>query len=302
MLSKIDYYVWVSDYHSAEDVDDLKKNYINTVINMTVFPHNPEIYKGTDIIQFNCPISDCVYKNIIGTAGLINKLIKKHRFSGNVLVHCARGKSRGVAAVMYYMMLEYNISPSIALKMIQSTHTIAEPNSGFYEQLVAYNDTRTKKIPNHLKKMISEISSDIFISNYKLSTYSYLLKHYGITDVINVTNEPKNKLILEEYKQYNITEHQFAVSDTPNSNIIKIAMDVHKLIKSLNKKILVHCHAGISRSASVVIWHLMMTQNIDYKIAYNQVASKRPVINPNYGFCEQLKAAYLMKKFNIIDC
>lgn len=53
---------------------------------------------------------------------------------------------------------------------------------------------------------------------------------------------------------------------------------------------LVHCAAGVSRSASAVIAYLMMFQGMDYVTAYQYVKSKRPVIHPNPGFshCLQL--------------
>lgn len=49
-------------------------------------------------------------------------------------------------------------------------------------------------------------------------------------------------------------------------------------------KVLVHCYAGISRSATVVIAYLMSTQDKSFREAYDFVKSKRSEINPNEGF------------------
>lgn len=54
------------------------------------------------------------------------------------------------------------------------------------------------------------------------------------------------------------------------------------------KGILVHCDAGVSRSASIVIAYLMRKNRCDYLSAFNQIRDKRSFIDPNPGFVQQL--------------
>jgi len=54
------------------------------------------------------------------------------------------------------------------------------------------------------------------------------------------------------------------------------------------KRVLVHCQAGISRSATLVIAYLIKHQKMNLKDAYLHVKSKRPQIGPNKGFIQQL--------------
>lgn len=55
-----------------------------------------------------------------------------------------------------------------------------------------------------------------------------------------------------------------------------------------NENILVHCAAGVSRSASIVIAYIMKTKKLKFEEAFNLVKSKRSIICPNRGFRSQL--------------
>lgn len=47
---------------------------------------------------------------------------------------------------------------------------------------------------------------------------------------------------------------------------------------------LVHCQAGVSRSASVVIAFIIKKFKVDFTEALSFVQSKRKAVNPNQGF------------------
>ena len=51
---------------------------------------------------------------------------------------------------------------------------------------------------------------------------------------------------------------------------------------------LVHCYAGISRSATIVISYLMKEHGMSLQAATQLTRSKRWFINPNPGFVKQL--------------
>jgi len=52
--------------------------------------------------------------------------------------------------------------------------------------------------------------------------------------------------------------------------------------------VLVHCHKGISRSATFVIGYLMMKNEFTYNEAFDYVKACRPIIAPNESFITQL--------------
>lgn len=57
----------------------------------------------------------------------------------------------------------------------------------------------------------------------------------------------------------------------------------------LGKRVLIHCQAGISRSATIVIGYLMVEQKMPLKEAYQLVKTQRPQIQPNAGFFKFLQ-------------
>jgi len=64
------------------------------------------------------------------------------------------------------------------------------------------------------------------------------------------------------------------------------------------KCVLVHCQAGVSRSASIVISYIMKRNKISFEEARNIVRQARPLIRPNFMFTEQL-IAYEKMNFSV---
>ncbi|PVG04501.1 phosphatases II [Serendipita vermifera] len=54
--------------------------------------------------------------------------------------------------------------------------------------------------------------------------------------------------------------------------------------------VLVHCLAGMSRSASIVCAYLLATTSMNTQESISFVRKRRPIIQPNYGFEKQLRA------------
>lgn len=65
--------------------------------------------------------------------------------------------------------------------------------------------------------------------------------------------------------------------------------------------VLVHCNAGVSRAAAIVIGFLMNSEEISFTSAFSLVKNARPSICPNAGFMEQLRTYQEGKESNKFD-
>ena len=81
---------------------------------------------------------------------------------------------------------------------------------------------------------------------------------------------------------------KIAIIDLSNQNIIKYFGECLNFING-EEKVLVHCMAGASRSATIVVAYLMWKEKMKYKDAMDFVKQKRFIIYPNFGFRDQLK-------------
>ena len=86
------------------------------------------------------------------------------------------------------------------------------------------------------------------------------------------------------------------------TEFFQVAFGFIEAAKTNKGRVLVHCHAGISRSSSMVIAYLMWSRRWRFSEAIAFVKQQRACIDPNIGFIGQLME--LDKHFygETIDC
>ncbi len=134
---------------------------------------------------------------------------------------------------------------------------------------------------------ISYIIDNLYLGS-RIGTFPFYLQPHGITHVVNITNDipppdpnyvPLSRVLI------------IPIDDVPNANIKKHFDRINIFIDNAIKQggtVLVHCRMGVSRSASAVIAYLMYKEGMTFNNAFRYVLMKRPIINPNPGFEQQL--------------
>ena len=135
-------------------------------------------------------------------------------------------------------------------------------------------------VPCHADKYIHEVHPGVFITDYRTSQYYDELKKRGIKQILTIAKE------LEKHDHPDFVSEYISVDDHPDADIKQYFQRTHDFIS--NAPTLVHCYAGISRSASIVISYIMKQKSIDAWDAIAHCKRIRPIINPNRGFVQQL--------------
>ena len=99
---------------------------------------------------------------------------------------------------------------------------------------------------------LDEIKENIYLGNYEASENIQKLKELGIKKVLSLIRYYKGP----NYEDEGIIHKWYDVYDFEDQNIIQYFGECFNFIKG-EEKILVHCMAGASRSATIVIAYLM---------------------------------------------
>jgi dual specificity phosphatase 12 len=86
--------------------------------------------------------------------------------------------------------------------------------------------------------------------------------------------------------------YQINIDDSANEDVLVHFLPSISFIQNELDKgrgVLVHCMAGISRSATIIAAYLMYSLKLDPESAVDMIKTVRPIIEPNEGFMEQLK-------------
>jgi hypothetical protein len=125
----------------------------------------------------------------------------------------------------------------------------------------------------------------VFLSGiFHASSFMATQLHFG--RVINVTPEVPRLIDLTA---------SFPIVDSSSVDITPVLNKTRSIIAACvrdNVPILIHCHQGVSRSASVVIDYVASTFQISADVALERVRQSRSIVEPNDGFMAKLRELY----------
>lgn len=143
-----------------------------------------------------------------------------------------------------------------------------------WDNCLNYRDTISEILPGKL-----------YLSDYVAAGNINNLKERQITRVISLGGMNDHV----DYTVHDDVEYLFVYIDDGDEEPIHQHFDeCNKFIEDGSSSVLVHCRAGISRSATIVMAYLIHTHCMTCQEAYTYVKQRRACVNPNDGFYSQL--------------
>jgi predicted protein tyrosine phosphatase len=147
---------------------------------------------------------------------------------------------------------------------------------------------------------INHVTENLFIGDIHARDPE-LLSYHSIKHVISILTEGEHFFDTRRAPRYpdgtEVKEKKFNLDDDDNADILAILPEIIKIFEAataLQENVLIHCQAGVSRSAAVVIGiiiskpELLGAYTVTFKAALKYLRSVRGIVEPNRKFEEDL--------------
>ena len=131
---------------------------------------------------------------------------------------------------------------------------------------------------------LTKITDELYISP-AMAVTPEKIRRAGVSLIINCTIE------IPIIRVPDVEVIKINVDDLPTARIgvyFDRCADRIRAVRDRGGRILVHCAAGVSRSASICIAYLMKYHRMTLREAYSHMKHCRQIIRPNPGFFRQL--------------
>ncbi|XP_026884463.2 dual specificity protein phosphatase 18 [Electrophorus electricus] len=140
-------------------------------------------------------------------------------------------------------------------------------------------------VPGTRLSGLGQITDYLYIGNSRTAKDSSVISHFKINCIINAT-EDVIKVCTPSVEYVRVP-----VTDSPETQLGEhfdtVADKIHK-VRTECGCVLVHCKAGVSRSAALCLAYLMKYRSLSLVEAHRLLKARRPIIRPNSGFWQQL--------------
>lgn len=172
-------------------------------------------------------------------------------------------------------------------------------NSLIYYSFYAYNKIVSKYFQNTTNNFeADEIMPGIFLGSINSSYDLNVLKSKGITHIISAILG-YDPAFPEDFKYLIVN-----ALDSENNNISDVFESCNDFINDAlfenNGKVLIHCMAGRSRSATILAAYIIETYGMDVDNVLSLLRNKRKIVEPNSSFLKQLNGYYTNKYNNVV--
>lgn len=145
--------------------------------------------------------------------------------------------------------------------------------------------TSNNNIKAQHQPFISNVENNLYLGSWH-SSNPEILKDNNIDLIIHIGYQPDDKVDNVIYHYLDVDDN----SQSANHYFTTICPETIKIIKKTianDKRVLVSCSAGKSRSVSMILYYLLTERKekfTNFTQAYEYLKSRRSVINPNPGF------------------
>lgn len=109
----------------------------------------------------------------------------------------------------------------------------------------------------------------------------------GITHIVSAIGEPTTRYNQFQYRILNMADEHWQQLD---DFVVETDRFIDEALSGdTDARVLVHCAAGVSRSSSLLIYHLMETYGWSYSGALSNLKAIRDVVQPRHEFEIQLR-------------
>lgn len=169
-----------------------------------------------------------------------------------VLVHCIAGISRSVTCVVAYLMKKNKWDAHEAIEFVRSKRPVANPNTGFREQLecyyrCGYNVTESSKPYREFllsQKARENHTGETVYTDVEMPAMAVIWKQL-IPSILKRIDPPNPSLTVEKVSLVTVNDHNFSVMEPvaaslqeAGSPVSQLALDNHKIEPEVLKEVL----------------------------------------------------------------
>lgn len=139
---------------------------------------------------------------------------------------------------------------------------------------------------------MSEITEQIWLGSYGDISNDVFLGERQITHILCCAEELPLRIgfpYSQKYQGHKVPIVDDKADEKTKAYFLEAATVLDGWIHD-GKKVFIHCFAGISRSASVLITYLMVYKGWPFELAFQHLKLRRPRVNPHSDFIPILKA------------
>lgn len=201
----------------------------------------------------------------------------------SVIIHCVNATCRGPTVMAGYLVLRRGMSVENAIQFVRHKVPKASRNTHPSSSLCSRNSNgvvipHQKQISLHHTTMFPprHVLDRVWIGGITTATNEAFMRDHNIGLIINCTRH------IDAPFRHDIPTYRIPIDDSPEwhylfrQHIAIAAGEIHKTLQATDKSVLVHCHAGVSRSATVVAAYLILYRGMTSNKAIEHIQRHKP--------------------------